>query len=182
MSTSVLLKSDIFNLPFSKDEEGIVLSPTEDQIRKDVIKYLVKLNQSTASSLLFKQITKPQAEDFGEVFCKAINPIYEDFGQKWQVDSFTLNAQFVGYAFCYGRVKSEPLVDWGDHSDQSIYNLIYNQTQRNVRITRVLRAYLHIDGYDVLVFIKPNLLRYWLKSVALRDTDETFADLKRAGF
>jgi hypothetical protein len=30
--------------------------------------------------------------------------------------------------------------------------------------------------------IKPDRLRYWLRSIALRDADESLADLRRMGF
>ena len=182
LSSSVLLKTDIMNLPFSVDQEDMTLSPNEEIVRNDVSTYLHNISQTTSSSPLFSAVSDEVVHDFGEVFCHALNPVYESYTQKWQVDSYTKNERFIGYAFCYGQLKEHQIVDWQEDSSNAIYNLIYNETQRNTRITRVVRTYLHIEGYDLLILIKPNLLRYWLKSTALRDTDETFADLKRAGF
>jgi hypothetical protein len=86
------------------------------------------------------------------------------------------------YVFCFGVPKNDVLSSIFDIGLKGIESLIYNKTQRNVRINRILREYFHIDGYDVLVLIKPKSLRYWLKSIALRDADETFSDLKISGF
>ena len=86
------------------------------------------------------------------------------------------------YVFCYGTPKNDILPSIFDKGLKGIESLIYNQTQRNVRVNRVLREYLNIEGYDVLILIKPKSLRYWLKSIALRDADETFSDLKISGF
>jgi hypothetical protein len=33
-----------------------------------------------------------------------------------------------------------------------------------------------------MFLLKPDRLRYWLRSVALRDADETLADLRAQGF
>jgi hypothetical protein len=43
---------------------------------------------------------------------------------------------------------------------------------------RILRIF---DGPFVLL-IKPDRLRYWLRSIALRDADEALADLRGMGF
>jgi hypothetical protein len=42
---------------------------------------------------------------------------------------------------------------------------------------RLLRIYEN----DVIFLIKPKALRYWLKSTAIRDADDTFADLTEKG-
>ena len=99
----------------------------------------------------------------------------------WQVDSFNSFENLTVFAFRFGKQCSTPIINLGEGNFNKIETLIYNETKQNTRITRVLRGYLHEQGQDILILIKPNLLRYWLKSVALRDADETFADLKRAG-
>ena len=45
-------------------------------------------------------------------------------------------------------------------------------------MTRVARLY---DGRFTFM-LKPNRLRFWLRSVALRDADEMLADLRLQGF
>jgi hypothetical protein len=46
------------------------------------------------------------------------------------------------------------------------------------RIVRVLRIY----DKNVIYLVKPKQLRYWLRSVAIRDADETFEDLVKQGY
>ena len=48
----------------------------------------------------------------------------------------------------------------------------------SLRLTRIVRLY---EG-NVIYLIKPKKLRYWLKSIALRDADETFSDIRKQGF
>jgi hypothetical protein len=42
----------------------------------------------------------------------------------------------------------------------------------------VLRYY----DQNVVLVVKPDRLRYWIRSTAIRDADETLLDLKKQGF
>ena len=181
-SNSTLLKKDIMNLPFPENQEDLQLGYSETIIQNDVLNFYIKSSASSDNSPLNEPATEKDLADFGEVFCKILNPIYEQNGQEWFVHRFQSAESVVAYVFCFGKPKPNILPNIFDGDFQGIEKLLFNTRQRNVRITRVLREYLHIDGYDVLVMIKPKSLRYWLKSIALRDADETFADLKRTGF
>jgi hypothetical protein len=43
---------------------------------------------------------------------------------------------------------------------------------------RVLRFY----DRNVILIVKPDRLRYWIRSTAIRDADETLADLQKQGY
>ena len=181
LSNLILMQKDISNLPYPEDELDLQLSQSETIVRDEVLNYLMKSGQDSKNSLLNKNASEPELTQFGEVFCKTLNPIYATDEMSWQVDSFNSFENLTVLAFRFGKQCSTPIINLDDGDFTKIEKLIYNETQQNTRITRVLRGYLHEQGQDILILIKPNLLRYWLKSVALRDADETFADLKRAG-
>lgn len=61
----------------------------------------------------------------------------------------------------------------GQDEHEALHNLIYHQHHETLRMIRVLR----FGTGNVLLIIKPNRLRYWLRSTAIRDADETLADL-----
>lgn len=179
-SKTTLLKKDIFNLPYPENELDLELSQSETIVRDDVLNYLMKSGQDSKNSPLNKNADEPELAQFGEVFCRILNPIYATEEMSWQVDSFKSFDKLTVYAFRFGKIMSESIINLeADFSKTE--QLIYNQTKQNIRITRVLRSYLRHQNNDVLILVKPNQIRYWLKSVALRDADETFADLKRAG-
>jgi hypothetical protein len=180
-SNTLIKEKDIFNLPYPKNELDLELSQSETIVRDDVLNYLMKSGQDSKNSLLNKDTDEPELTQFGEVFCKILNPIYATESMAWQVDSFKSFDKLTVYAFRFGKITSESIINLNEGDFSKTENLIYNQTQQNTRITRVLRSYLHHENNDVLILVKPNIMRYWLKSVALRDADETFADLKRAG-
>lgn len=182
MSTSLLRKSDIMNLPFPEDLQDLKLGYSENIIQDDVLNFYIKSSSSSEKSPLNQQAEEPDLHAFGEAFCKTLNPIYEQNGMKWFPLGFQSNEVSTVYVFCFGFPQEDILPDIFEDGLVGIEKLLYNTTKRNIRINRVLREYLHIDGYDVLILIKPKAIRYWLKSIALRDADGTFADLKISGF
>jgi type I restriction-modification system DNA methylase subunit len=179
-----IYSKDIKNLPYPENPEDLLLSPSEQAVQDDMLDYYIKSNANSTTSPLNQDPTEPQLQEYGQLFCDILNPIYEqkESKMKWFARGYKTDGSLTMYVFCYGIFKNGILPSIFDDGLKGIESLIYNQTQRNVQINRVLREYLHIEGYDVLILIKPKSLRYWLKSIALRDADETFSDLKISGF
>ena len=179
-----IYSKDIKNLPYPENPEDLLLSPSEQAVQNDMLNYYIKSNASSTTSPLNQDSIEPQLQEYGQLFCDVLNPIYEqkESNMKWFIRGYNTEGSLTMYVFCYGVPKNNILPSIFDKGLKGIESLIYNQTQRNIRINRILRQYLHIDGYDVLILIKPKSLRYWLKSIALRDADDTFSDLKISGF
>lgn len=182
MSNSILLKQDIMNIPYPENPNDLQLGYSETIVQNDVLEYYIKSNTNSEKSPLNQPVSAEALREYGEVFCNILNPIYEQNEQKWFVKGFHEDDAAIAYAFCYGKPTSDILPNLFEGGMKGIERLLQNKTQRNIRIYRVLREYLHLEGYDVLILVKPKSLRYWLKSIALRDADETFSDLKRTGF
>lgn len=184
-SPSVLINDDIMNLPYPEDETDLQLGQSEKIVLDDALNYFIKSGQSSKLSPLNEVVSDTDLEEFGTVFCNTLNPIYQKGDNKWFTAKYAEVNGMIVSKFYFG--KYSPLFPyekdiWDNDAIEKLERMIYDKKRRHVRMNRVLKAYLHEDGYDVLVLIKPNKLRYWLKSVALRDADETFSDLKRAGF
>lgn len=178
----ILRQSDILNLPYPENPEDLQLGYAEKIVQNDVLSFYIKSGIASAKSPLNKPATDDDLIAFGEVFCKTLNPIYEQNGMKWFPRGFKTSEAAIVYVFCFGNPKADVLPDIFESGMEGIEKLLFNNTRRNLQISRVLREYLHLGGYDILMLIKPKALRYWLKSIALRDADETFSDLKVSGF
>lgn len=181
-SSSVPLRSDIFNLPYPDNEEDLQLSKSETVLFYDTMEYFTKFSNAVRGNEIHRNVNFVDLTDFGIVFCEILNSIYQKENNLWQVDNYYIGESFVGYVFCYGRLKKHSIVNWSNPDGHFLNKLLKNTTYQSAKITRILRAYFHAEGYDLIIFLKPNSLRYWLKSIALRDADDSFADLKRAGF
>jgi len=62
---------------------------------------------------------------------------------------------------------------------ENLQKLIYDdETHKHLRTIRILRLYFD----NILLLVKPDRLRYWIRSTAVRDADETIVDLHGQGY
>lgn len=69
-------------------------------------------------------------------------------------------------------------LDWPDDWTESLEKLVYVRHGDVLRTVRVVRFY----ESNVMLIIKPDRLRYWIRSTAIRDADETLFDLRKQGY
>ncbi len=187
-------KSEILNIPFptNGEEKYLTLSKTEQIIQNDVLNYAIHFGKSINASgkSLYQKTTKIQLQNFGNAFCNTINPIHAEPKKNmfWQIGEIfqTKNKDFIAYQFIFGEKKEIPFEiqtkDW-EELDKIFNNMIFNKNENSGGVfTRVIRLYDYVNNYDSLLLIKPNTLRYWLESIAVRDADTTIYDYHKAGF
>lgn len=189
-------KRDIDSLPFSEDEtelDYLKLSESEKIIQDDVLKYYIHLGKSIntgkSGAKLHNRVDISMLKEYGQTFCSLINPTHAENEMFWQVGDVykTPDESFVAFQFIFGKGKKVQSFDIKEQVIEKIYHdfevLTSNKEENKGAIfQRVLRWYGNADKYDYVVFIKPNTKRYWLKSIALRDADETIWDYLEEGY
>jgi type I restriction-modification system DNA methylase subunit len=179
--------SEIFRIPYPNDLKYLSLSESESLVQEDTLSYYRHLGKSisknSAGYILEQNVEQQELQDFGAIFCQELNGIYENDSDSWQVGKVIETSNFIAYQFGFG-LKDEMKGDYlHESSDESIVNLLKdNLTNEGVSFNRITRYYNHQNGFDCLLLVKPKSRRYWLKSIALRDADDTFMDLKEAGY
>ncbi|WP_192347809.1 N-6 DNA methylase [Algoriphagus sp. Y33] len=179
--------SDILSLPISFGKLNEKLNRSEKVIQDDVLFYYrhlgKQITKKSGGAILHYPVKPKQFEDYGEVLCSELNGIYAKSGNSWQSGKIYSMPSYTVYQIGFGadgELKQEFVKD---QLDDSVQRLINNDTaNRGAAYKRIVRLYDHVDGFDCVYFIKPNALRYWLKSIALRDADETFLDFKGKGY
>lgn len=176
-SISTVLMKDILNLPFPENEKDIELSNNEKIIRDDVLNYkLEELTKGENAKINTTIASKKELEEFGQVFCESLNAIYQQNEKSFKPKNPIKTLSYTCYPFAYGDADFNPeisaKIQEGDLSD-----LIENE-QGSAHYRRVLRLYQK----DMVFLIKPNTLRYWLKSIALRDASDVMIDLINSGY
>ncbi len=163
-----ILLEDITNLPFVENEinlsfaEKILITDTVDfSIDQFAFGENAKVNLDV-SDLRF-------LSDFSNVYCKALNSIYQEKETKYSLSKIYEGDAFFACEYTFTDKKGiiETL-----NSEADFNALIDHWGNRNVLIKRVVR----FCGKDKIILIKPKQLRYWLKSIALRDVDETLEE------
>lgn len=173
-STSII-KNDINNIPYPENINDLELSELENIIIDDTINHITEFFRSGENSKLMIKTDKNDLENFGDIYCSILNSVYKDEKKEFKVLNFEQKSNFVIYSFYYGSEK--PKVNF-DYVKDDINTLIENNIYNNLKINRVLRFY----SENIIHIIKPNQKRYWLKSIAIRDADETFLDLYKQGY
>ncbi|MCI0470181.1 MAG: SAM-dependent methyltransferase, partial [Candidatus Aminicenantes bacterium] len=170
---TAILKQDIENLPYPVDENEIELSEIEQILVDDVLDYMIDFRSKGEKSKVFQTVNEEQLKVFGDIFCMILNTVYDRFAPQKPIHIH----HFVCYPICYGDC---PQFKTGDarRYEQNIEQLVYRKVDKALRITRMIRIY----DQNVIYLVKPGLLKYWLRSVAVRDADDTFADLVKQGF
>jgi hypothetical protein len=170
---TAILKQDIDALPYPEHPDDLMCSFWEAALRDDVLKYMaVFVRQGQNSELLTKQASKTDLRGYAEMFCKLLGTVY---GNLQAAEPLYLNG-LVCQPFYFGE---QPAVSWlTEPPGEELKRLVYLQNHEQLRTIRVVSFYVK----NVVLIIKPDRLRYWIRSTAIRDADETLLDLHEDGF
>lgn len=169
---TAILKRDIDALPWPEDEKDWRLSFWETVLCEDLIAYVaeyVRLGQN--SQLLRDGVSPTQLGEYSALFVRLLGSVYSNLRA---AGSFTFDG-LACQAFCFGNA---PELRWPDDWKPNLRSLIYSRQGESLRTVRVLRTY----EANTILIVKPDRLRYWIRSTAIRDADETLADLREQGY
>lgn len=171
-STSIL-KQDIDILPYPEDEKDLSLSFWEKILCDEAISNMadyIRIGQN--SDLLQKSANKNVLCQYSEMFIKMLGSIYGDLKASNPIFLNSLICQ----PFYFG---DSPELEWIDKdAEPELTKLVYYEKHARLRTVRVCRFY----DKNVILIVKPDRLRYWIRSMAIRDADETLADLYNQGY
>lgn len=170
---TTLSGTDVFDLPYPSSLD-LDLSLHEQILITDVVNYYRDLIRLGEDSAAMKETGAASLPMFNDVFTARINGVYKTN----QLQS--LNAYTWPGVICQPYIFGKGERDWtnADELKGKLDALLREKKGGGLNVTRIARIY---DGANIYL-IKPDRLRYWLRSVALRDADETLADLAEQGF
>ncbi len=171
---TAILKQDIDTLPFPEDPSELTFCFWEETLRSDVLKYMsdyVRLGQN--STLLQNAASPSDLIAYARLFIRMLGSVYENLKASATVYLDGLICQ----PFYFGERPNLTWIEKGIEAD--LRKLIYHEEQyKLLRTVRVLRFY----SQNVILIVKPDRLRYWIPSTAIRDADESLLDLREQGY
>ena len=173
----VMYLKDFLALPYPENKADLDLSTNEIIIRDDVLNYkLEELSKGEKAKINIQKVKDNELNEFGEILCSNLNPVYQTKDKKFKALEPIHTISYTCYPIAYDNAKiSKELKEKLQNGDLS--ELIENE-QESVLYRRILRLYKQ----DIIYLIKPNTLRYWLKSIALRDASDISTDLINSGY
>ena len=170
---TALLKKDLINIPYPDTDSELEFSELECILMDDVLNYMLDFHRNGEESKVAQPVEEEQLTGFGEIYCKILNTVYEKFKPAKPLKT----ENFVCFPIYYGK---EPQLKTDDVKkfEYELKKLVYKKFGKYLRINRIMRIY----DENIIYLVKPNQLRFWLRSIAIRDADETFEDLVKQGY
>jgi len=148
------------------------LAQWERELLEDTIRCQTAFRRKGENSDVMSAPDDDDLTAFAEIYCRSLNVVYEDFRPlQW-----LRMGSFMCYPFSYGE---EPRIELPS-KDEAADMLAKLGKKKGTRlfINRVIRLY----EANVIFMVKPDQKRFWLRSIAMRDADETMAELAKEGF
>jgi hypothetical protein len=170
---TVPLKQDIDLLPFPEAPSDLELAFWEDTLKEDVLTHMAEyIRIGQESQLLRTSATTSDLRQYSATYVRMLGSLYRNLKAD---DPLFLNG-LIAQPFYFG---ARPNVSWLSHDcENSLHGLIYDRTRESLRTARVVRY----KDANVILIIKPDRLRYWIRSTAIRDADDTLMDLREQGW
>ena len=164
---------DIMELPYPNDIQDINIDIWEQALVDDIVNYLVDFQRNGEKATVLSKTDESDLDTFGELYCSILNPVYKQFRPLAPIPMDS----FICYPFCYGDA---PQIELPKENKVASFldELLHRQQGSRLFINRILRMY----EQNIIFMVKPNQKRYWLRSIALRDADETLVDLLEQGY
>ncbi len=123
------------------------------------------------SKLLKRKASTVEVEEYASCFIEILIKLYPEIRTGETLSENGL----IGKIFFFGKSPRGEFITSSQLA--TLKPIIEKDEHKSLRRIRIMRYY---DG-NAFVLIKPDRLRYWIKSVALRDADDVIADLVKMG-
>jgi hypothetical protein len=164
---------DLKETPYFVNRDSI--SESDKIIIDDIIRYtLEEFGKGEKSPINTKVASKDDLMDFARIYSENLNMYYSSAGKCYKLINLI---QGDAYFVCELKYTDEEILKISlEERENSLVNLLSEwNPSGSAKIHKVIRYYDNEN--DIIRIIKPKQLRFWLKSKALRDADETFDDI-----
>jgi hypothetical protein len=166
-------KTDIMDLPYPSNGD-FNLVPWEKELLDDIRNYMAEYVRIGQNSELLK--TEASEEDllhYSQTFLRLMNKAYPNLKKcKEQKNN---DFRLIAFSFT-GDDNSLPELNDSNWLE-TLSSLIEKEKNDILRTQRVIR----IHTGDILIIVKPNKLRYWIRSTAIRDVDDVIVEIIKGG-
>jgi hypothetical protein len=183
-SVTTILKDDIMALPYPEDNKKLKLSKAEEIVCSDVLNYYIdQLREGENARINIEGAQKRDLVSFGKTFCTALNSIYGEDSKKFYPLEPMIANSYTCTPFVYGNPDEPEEISDRERKQietDDLSSLMENDEKSSVYYKRIIKHYR--QEKNMVFFIKPKFLRYWLRSIALRDASDVFTDLVSSGY
>lgn len=171
--SSAFTTADLLSLPFPESDEELELSPVEEALIDDALDHAADFKRKGDKAAASQPPSDAELRRYCDFFCRVLGSVYRSLRAAEPL-------RFSGGICCpfyFGEAPSERFQP-GHAGALQLDRLLTTTVSPTLRCQRILRVF---HG-NMLLLVKPAQLRYWLRSIAIRDADEMFAELHQRGY
>lgn len=165
---------DIKSLPYPDCGSSFRISKADEIVINDALDYyFMQKRQDVHQKLYQDKISNSELYQYAKVFCKGLNTYASLEGKAFNLSKIISSGKYYILQIEQkevGKIKNEECDDISEY----ISTLI--PTHSNQLHSAHIQKIMKICGQGVILLIKPKTRRYWLQSIALRDSDDLFAE------
>jgi nitrogen fixation-related uncharacterized protein len=160
---------DILSLPWPPNGNFDLL-PWETELLADVRNCMADYTRLGQTSKLFQnRATDDDLENYSQTFLRLMNKSYPNMRMRKYVKNTNLVFMFFSFS-----EKDDPLPEIdGCNRRQLLQSIGSNEHAKSLQSLHVTRIFTG----NTLIIVKPDNLRYWIRSTAVRDVDDTIMDI-----
>ena len=173
-TSSAIVKKDLDSLPWGNDLNPIKMSEIEKIFMEDIFTSTLVHKREGERSSAVSRVGDNDLDEYGQWFCNILNSVYASGDDQFVSGEPTISNSLVCYPFFLGEPKkrTDKVIN-----EKTINNLI-NTEYESLIIKRLIKYY----SRKMVILVKANEKRYWLRSIAIRDADDTVNDFVQQGF
>ncbi len=157
---------DFWGLPY---EPNLSLTNNERIITSDFTKYILPYFDSIQAPISDNTAGPDLLLDFGTLYCQRLNVIYEKDGERYMPAFYYEGDNYFIYVLDYTNINPS----FRQIISEDDLDALLNFNTGNYIVRRTVRIYKE----KRIIMIKPKQIRFWMKSIALKDADDTFNDI-----
>ncbi|MDD4116065.1 MAG: N-6 DNA methylase [Massilibacteroides sp.] len=176
-------RQDILNLPIDVDDNGnispFVLTSHLDNIVVSDTEFIAEdLNKT--NSLIFNAINKKVLSEYSAAFCEILNLAYQKDEYEFKPIRQIISDDYVWVTFEHTNQNIDIENKYTIQSEKEFKEILFDDITNNaLTINKVITYY---GKNNQISFIKPNKLKYWMRTIAYRDAENVKSDMFKNGY
>jgi hypothetical protein len=176
-------KREVLNLPISLDSEkgSPIAFNTISNMDISVIEdtELIANCLMASKSSLFSRVDIEELNKYEDAFCEVLNLIYENRNYKFRPVRRIISEDIIWLTFEHTDTDKDIEYTFTQKNKELYNTLLVDKSANSLIINRIVTSY---SERNRISFIKPNKLKYWMRTIAYRDAEDVKADMYKKGY
>lgn len=176
-------RQDILNLPIDIDKEGNIIPFTQtghfdNIVIEDIV--LIAENLNKTNSIIFNSVSMEILSEYSEAFGEILNLIYKKGKYEFKPVRQIIDDDYAWVTFEHTNQNLDVETQFTTQSKKEFEEILYDNTSNSaLTINRIITYY---GKNNQISFIKPNKLKYWMRTIAYRDAENVKSEMFKNGY